>query len=194
MKKILVAILLLGLVLTFGSSQAYAFDMTGITGFGSLVSIQISAPTTISIFGGGGSVLKTTGIVDFAVLYDGSLYSYFYQVKNLGGGTNDSLGRFTFENPFGFTALGSGVINNALDPVTLRTSSTSSYGADLNLLVGETSNPFYFKFSVPPTVTYGYLQDGGIGTGNVVGPAPEPTSMMLLGMGILGLFGFKKRS
>ncbi len=194
MKKILVAILLLGLVLTFGSSQAYAFDMTGITGFGSLVSLPISAPTTISIFGGGGSVLKTTGIVDFAVLYDGSLYSYFYQVKNLGGGTNDSLGRFTFENPFGFTALGSGVINNALDPVTLRTSSTSSYGADLNLLVGETSNPFYFKFSVPPTVTYGYLQDGGIGTGNVVGPAPEPTSMMLLGMGILGLFGFKKRS
>jgi len=195
MKKLLIAILLLGLVLTFGSSKAFAFDLSGITGFGSLVSLPISGPTTINIFGGsGGTQLKTSGSVDFAVFTNGNLYTYFYQVTNLGGGTNDSLGRFTFENPFGFTALGSGILPSGLDPVILRTDSVSSYGADLSLRVGETSNPFYFQFDVPPTVTPGYLMDGGIGSGNVVGPAPEPASMFLLGMGILGLFGFKKRS
>lgn len=192
MKKLLVAILLLGLVITFGSSKAYAFDITGLASFGSLVSLPISGPTTINVMNG--ATLKTRGSVDFAVLYDGSLYSYFYQVTNLGGGLNDTLGRYTFVNPFSFPALGSGIIADALDPVTLRTSSLSSYGVDFNLGVGETTDRFYFQFSAPPTVTNGFLIDGGIGTGDVVGPAPEPASMMLLGMGILGLFGLKKRS
>lgn len=197
MKKLLIAILLLGLVLTFGTSKAYAFDLSGITGFGSLVSLPISAPTTIDVMGGvGGTQLRTQGSVDFAVFLDSNVYTYFYQVKNLGGGSNATLGRYTFDNPYGFSTIGSGKLNLVgYQPVTVRDSSVDSYGVDFTLPSGSTSDAFYLQFDVPPGITTGYLIDGGIGAGNVVGPiVPEPTSMMLLGMGILGLFGLRKKS
>lgn len=201
MKKLLVAVLLLAAVITFGaSSNAHAFTLTGIESFGSLVSLPISGPTTIDVMGGvGGTVLKTKGSIDYAVLYNGSVYSYFYQVENLGlsgagSGDGATLRRTTFDNLFSWPVLGSGVIADGLDSVTLDTTEIDVYAANLALRVGETTDRFYFQFSVPPGITNGYLINGGIGAGNVVGPAPEPASLALLGMGILGLFGLRKKS
>jgi hypothetical protein len=199
LKKTLILSLLVVALISFGiKGQAYALlDLTGLGGFGSTVIAPAAA--TIDVLGTGDS-LRTQGVVDYAVLYNGSLYSYFYQVTNIGGGLNQPLTRFTVDNPYSFSLIGSGVITDSKDPVFL-TDDVSSYGAFLdspllggnNLQVGQATNRFYFQFNEKPALVQGNLIDGGIGSGSVPGPVPEPSSMMLLGMGVLGLLGFKRK-
>jgi hypothetical protein len=197
MKKLLIVVLFVGMVLV--TSQAHAMLTADLGSYGTLLPLSLTPPTIIDVdaFGGG---LATQGSVDFAVLYDSSasIYSYFYQVENLGGGLGDVLGRITIDNPWGISLLGSGIMPDSLADVVLY-SNPSTFGANPvagdSWAVGEKTNRFFFQFSVPPGSTYAYLIDGGIGEGQVPGPVvPEPATLSLLGMGILGLFGLRRKN
>jgi len=199
LKKTLILSLLAVTLIGFGiKGQAYA--LLNIGDLGSFGNVIVSPGSTTIDIG------TTMGKVDYAVLYNSSnlRYSYFYQIENIGvnglGVTGHSLGKFTFTSSF--SSVGSGIMGDGLDVVNLLTNSPGEYEAYLDspflggneLALGQTSNRFYFQFNEKPGMITGNLIDGSVGSGSIPGPVPEPSSMMLLGMGVLGLLGFRKKS
>ena len=180
MKKVLLVIAIVSLSLLYvqGQAQAMSFSASELATFGSPVPLPLTPTTNIQIMSG--SQLRTVGDVDFAVLYNSStkVYSYFYQIYNADTGVNDAIGEFTFNNPGLSPVLGSGVMSDSLDPVSLYTANVNTMAAYLDppssggnkLTVGQTSDRFYFQFAATPSVVPGFLIDGGIGSGPVVGP------------------------
>lgn len=202
MKKLSLATLVLALLVVLGMGTQASAMITGDLGaYGTLVTLPLTPPTIIDVnaFGGG---LATQGSVDFAVLFDSStnIYTYFYQVENIGGGLDAVLGRITIDNPWNLSLIDSGIMDDELDPVELFFTGPT-FGANLDedgdfLTIGEgnLTNRFFFQFSAPPGITYAYLIDGGIGSGKVIGPMiPEPTTMLLFGTGMLGLLGLRRK-
>jgi len=201
MKKVLTALLLLGCIV-LGSVPVRALVTSDLGSYGNLVAdLPLSAPVSFSVYDWFGN-LTTSALVDFAVLYNPAtaVTNYFYQVTNLGGGTNDALYRFTITNPFHFTVIKKGSRSDGLDPVTFDISSPNYFGVNFNtagnhLAVGETTNRFYFQFgeNSKPGIVSGQMIDGGVGMGPVVGPVPEPSTLGMLGLGLLGVTFLRRR-
>ncbi|MDD5661482.1 MAG: PEP-CTERM sorting domain-containing protein [Candidatus Omnitrophica bacterium] len=134
-----------------------------------------------------------TGVLTQKVYREATGLLFTYQFTNNGPATLSTMTTLDFAgwslNVDATGAAGNWWLRNT-DPTTVgfdtRTTGVAS---------GATSDLFWIQTNAP-SYTWGSTQliDGGIATVKTYAPAtPEPSSLMLLGMGILGLFGLGKR-
>jgi hypothetical protein len=136
-------------------------------------------------------------------------YAYLYQVDNTGAAGNSSIEQFTV---WPFTgaddSVDMGYLTGTLPSGFLGTSSQApestgyvdvlSTGPQLSFYynlragkaigVGKHSVVMYVVSNLEPnTVVTGNVIDGSVGSGPVIGPVPKPGTLILLGLGGLGL-------
>jgi hypothetical protein len=137
-------------------------------------------------------------------------YAYLYQVRNTGSTGNNvieaftcspflgvsasaTLGYLTDNFPAGFTL---GEQASAGASVDAAAGPTVSFGFPAWLAQaidpGEASSTFYVFSNGTPGMITGNIIDGATGSGEVVGPVPEPATICLLGLGVLGLLRRKR--
>jgi hypothetical protein len=146
---------------------------------------------------------------------NGSSYVYLYQLANVGitgqasielftiapiavGGMSD-LGILSGDAPSGFTAsLNTPGPKAKTAPVT-GGDVISFYFEDMPgvngtpIVPSQSSSILYLASALPPDQITGNVIDGTIGTGPVVGPAPEPATMSLLAIGGLAALLRRKK-
>ena len=149
--------------------------------------------------------LYLQGEVTSQVFYDntvGGNYYYFYQVANTGLDQSwhiiEVLSLSPFTDADGSTSIGYLTAN---EPAAFVSSAplTAPTGASINTDSGprisfgfpgyfnpiqpqQYSNVLYVESPLPPTEIMGYIIDGAIAEGLVIGPVPEPATISLLGL------------
>lgn len=221
MKKLFLLLCLVSIVFFATISGASAYTISPITqstfdamAGSELSSLPLSSPVTIS-----GPTF--TSSLYFKVYYNSGsdIYTYAYQLLN-GATSATKLTRMTITNPYQVQmynmpggspdTLSYGYVTNDAGGVGLNqiptafVSENASFngyfgfefrGSDAAPLLdqGESTTWMYARYKYPPGQTNSSVQDSSSGNGLAVGPVPEPGSVLLLGMGILGLLGIKRR-
>lgn len=136
-------------------------------------------------------------------------YYYLYQIENIGNDSSwhmiEVLSLTPFDDADGSTEVGylettnlpssfdsSGTEIPAGCSVNTDSGPTISfvfpgYAPPYGIVPGETSRVLYVKSSEPPDTITGNIIDGSIADGDVIGPVPEPVTIMLMICGILVL-------
>ena len=140
---------------------------------------------------------------------DAGLYAYLYQVENTGTAGYSAIELFTLwpftdatdntrmgwlsDTPTGFLASGqapesTGFIDD-LPVVSFYYGKRNACDID----IGENSRVMYVLSALAPGEILGNVIGGSVGSGDVVGPVPEPGTWMLLASGLAVLVVYRRR-
>ena len=144
---------------------------------------------------------------------DNGLYVYLYQLSNTGTFGNSSIDTFTLFPFWGasdaseigyltdLTCTGGEFLSGGYDPLPEGfvelpgTGPVISYyyskNAGADIPVGEHSLVMYVKSDREPGEIIGNVIDGSIGTGAVLGPVPEPCTLLGIVLGAFGLMSLR---
>ncbi|MFC1709814.1 PEP-CTERM sorting domain-containing protein [Candidatus Omnitrophota bacterium] len=183
MKKLLITALACLLVMAF-SSQASAALIAGSQAY---AATNLSATINFNVYAPG----DPDGDSPLGSIAD---YAYFYQINNNAGSLG--LSQFTVGNPTGAPITGTGNhAGVAANPITIATDGTIYSYFNPTIAASGTSTIYLTSPWQPYMVSGSLISSGGSSDYHPIpGPGiPEPMSISLLGMGILGLLGFKRK-
>jgi hypothetical protein len=212
MKKVAMLLLCSAMFFCF-STSSYAFFIDFESGLGRNLQ-QIDDITGVSfalsgqydwIYGDSSTLTWNTRSIDLGYSNGTGAYQHYGNVfAFLGTDGPAGWGKVDFDNNdgtwfrTGYTSLSNFFLEgyNSAGVMIASTSGTgNTYGADMGWLTINAPTGQYFDYIIMHDTGNYFLVDNMSGDASGVGsPVPEPATMSLLGFGLLGLLGFRKKS